>query len=517
MSKKRSKKKKSSDDCSDLKKQCRDLKKQLTDLKKQLVDSEKEIKGLNKELEKKQKRIEQLEAQLKASKRQAGRFSRRNPKKKPKKPGRKKGHKGSFRPIPDHVDQSLHVPIDSCPDCGSTLEEIEDHVQYVEDIPPVRPVVKAYHTQSGWCPKCKKRHRSRHQDQISDATGSAGTVIGPRAVAFASELKHRTGIPFRKISRIFRDILGLQVSAGGLCQAVGRLAAKAESTYDLIIQQAQNSAVIHADETGWLIGGKSAWLWVFTNAELTVYAIRYSRAHGVIEEILGVKFNGVLVSDFFAAYNPIDCDKAKCMAHLLNTLSEMERSKTGIGARFARKACQIIRDAIELKRKKETMSYVSYQKKVQQIETRLDLLLQGNYTEPDNRRLANRMRKHRQALFTFLYDDQVAPTNNHAERQIRPAVIIRKISAGNRTDCGAKTHEILASLIETCCQQNKPFVTVVREILIRYDQPKPFPIFEPPFSGNARAPCRILDAALDHCFPWDFHQFLLDRMRQISI
>jgi hypothetical protein len=89
------------------------------------------------------------------------------------------------------------------------------------------------------------------------------------------------------------------------------LAAKAESTYDLIIQQAQNSAVIHADETGWLIGGKSAWLWVFTNCELTIYAIRYSRAHGVIEEILGVEFDGVLVSDFFSAYNPIDCDKAK--------------------------------------------------------------------------------------------------------------------------------------------------------------------------------------------------------------
>jgi len=510
MAKKRNKKKKACDDCNA-------LKKELADLKKQLAESEKQNRGLEKELEKKQKRIDELEAQLKASKRQAGRFSRRNPKKKPKNPGRKKGHKGSFRPIPDHVDQSFEVPINSCPDCGSRLEAIEDHVQYVEDIPPVRPVLKAYHTQSGWCQKCKKRHRSRHQDQISDATGSAGTVIGPTAVAFASDLKHRTGIPFRKISRIFRDILGLEVSAGGICQAVGRLAAKAESTYDLIIQQAGNSAVIHADETGWNIGGKSAWLWVFTNSGLTVYAIRYSRAHGVIEEILGVEFDGVLVSDFFSAYNPIDCDKAKCMAHLLNTLSEMERNKKGIGARFARKACQIIRDAIELKRKKETMSYVAYQKKVQQIETRMDLLLQGSYTESDNRRLADRMRKHRQSLFTFLYNDQVEPTNNQAERQIRPAVIIRKISAGNRTDSGAKTHEIIASLIETCRQQNKPFVAVVREILIHYDQPEPFPIFEPSSSENARAPCRIIEAALDYYFPWDLHQFLSDRVGSISI
>ncbi len=509
MTKKRNKKKKACNDCND-------LKQELAELKRQRANWEKEIKGLNKELEKKQKRIDQLEAQLRTSKRQAGRFSRRNPKEKPKRPGRKKGHKGNFRPVPDHVDQSFEVPIDSCPDCGSQLETIEDQVQYVEDIPEVRPVVKAYHTQSGWCKKCKKRHRSRHQDQISDAT-AAGTVIGPTAVAFASDLKHRTGIPFRKISRIFRDILGLQVSAGGLCQAVGRLAAKAESTYDLIIQQARNSAVIHADETGWNIGGKSAWLWVFTNYELTVYAIRYSRAHGVIEEILGVKFDGVLVSDFFSAYNPIDCAKAKCMAHLLNTLSEMEKNKKGIGARFARIACQIIRDAIELKRKKTTISQAAYQKKVQQIENRLDLLLQGHYTDPDNRRLANRMRKHRQSLFTFLYEDRVEPTNNQAERQIRPAVIIRKISAGNRTDSGARTHEIIASLLETCRQQNKPFVAVIREILIHYDQPKSYPIFESSSSGNVRGPCRIIEAALDHYFPWDLNRFILDRVRSISI
>jgi len=378
-------------------------------------------------------------------------------------------------------------------------------------------VVKAYHTQSGWCQKCKKRHRSRHQDQISDATGSAGTVIGPTAVAFASDLKHRTGIPFRKISRIFHDILGLDVSAGGLCQAVGRLSAKAESTYDLIVQQAGNSMVIHADETGWLVGGKSAWLWVFTNSDLTVYAIRYSRAHGVIEEILGVEFDGVLVSDFFSAYDPIDCDKAKCMAHLLKTLSQMQSSKKGIGARFARKACQIIRDAIALKRNKEKMPWVTYQKKAQQIETRMDHLLQGNYTDPDNRRLAKRMRKHRQSLFTFLYDDQVEPTNNHAERQIRPAVIIRKISAGNRTDNGAKSHEIIASLIETCRQQNKPYLAVVQEILIHYDQPKPFPIFESASSSNARSPCKIIEAALDPDFPIDLNRFLQDRVGRIPI
>jgi hypothetical protein len=194
----------------------------------------------------------------------------------------------------------------------------------------------------------------------------------------------------------------------------------------------------------------------------------------------------------------------------------MEKSKKGIGARFARKACQIIRDAIELKREKEKMSHRAYQKKVEQIETRMELLLQGNYSDPDNLRLANRMRKHRQSLFTFLYDDQVEPTNNQAERQIRPAVIIRKISAGNRTDGGAKTHEIMASLIETCRQQNKPFVAVVREILIHYDQPKPFPIFQSS-SGKARAPCRIIEAALDIDFSLDLNQSLLHRIRRISI
>jgi hypothetical protein len=103
------------------------------------------------------------------------------------------------------------------------------------------------------------------------------------------------------------------------------------------------------------------------------------------------------------------------------------------------------------------------------IESRMDRLLVRNYTDPDNRRLANRMIKHREHLFTFLYINEVEPTNNAAERAIRPAVIARKLSAGNRSPTGAETHSILASLAATARQHGATLVHAVTDLLRQRD------------------------------------------------
>jgi len=103
------------------------------------------------------------------------------------------------------------------------------------------------------------------------------------------------------------------------------------------------------------------------------------------------------------------------------------------------------------------------------IEARWDRILDRNYRDPDNRRLANRLIKHRDHLFTFLYRKEVEPTNNAAERALRPAVIARKLSAGNRSPTGAETHSILASLAQTARQNGRDFVAAAKEILRRRD------------------------------------------------
>ncbi len=220
----------------------------------------------------------------------------------------------------------------ACPECGGPVTDVKDHEQFVVDIPPVEPRVTRYVRHSGHCAHCRRRVRSRHPEQISDATGAAGVVIGPRAKALAADLKHRLGVPYVKVAEVLAVGFGLTVSRGGWCQADARLAEQARPVYDELLALIRQSAVVHVDETGWRIDTLSAWLWVFTNQDLTVYTIDTGRDHEVVVQILGETFAGVLVSDCFTAYDHLalqDWLKQKCLAHLLRDLRELNASKTG--------------------------------------------------------------------------------------------------------------------------------------------------------------------------------------------
>ncbi len=399
-----------------------------------------------------------LEEARRAGKRQAAPFSRGEPTEDPKPPGRPPGHPGTYRLAPAQVDETLHVPLPRCPRCGGPVEARREHEQFVTDLPPVRPHVRRYLTESGYCPRCRRRVRSRHPDQISQALGAAGSQVGPHVVALAAALKHGFGVPYRKVAGVLLAHFGVRLSAGALVLAERRLAARAEPPYQALVLAVRQSAVVHADETGWRIGGQGAWLWVFCTRQVTVYAIRQSRGADVVEEILGVAFAGVLTSDCFLAYDPFEGVKQKCFAHLLRTLSEIEGLKTRGAVRFPRAVAALLREAMALKAQQAELPAPRYAARGRRLEVRLDRLLAGRYTDPDNHRFAKRLRKQRPHLFTFLSHEGVEPTNNRAERQIRPAVVVRKISAGNRTDAGAHTHEVLTSLLATFHQHGRAFV-----------------------------------------------------------
>ena len=146
-------------------------------------------------------------------------------------------------------------------------------------------------------------------------------------------------------------------------------------------------------------------------------------------------------------------------------------------------AAKIIQRAIDLKRRHQAMSSRGYASARGQIEGRMDRLLDKHYTDPDNRRLANRMIKHRDHLFTFLYVEEVEPTNNAAERALRPAVIARKLSAGNRSPTGAQTHGIIASLAQTARQNGRDFIAAAKAILCHRDPTYIAPVLPTLVSG----------------------------------
>ena len=456
---------------------------QNAELQEQLTQALAAIEKLKKQNELLRAEIEELK---RAGKRQATPFARRTWVEKAKRPGRKAGQ-GKFarreRPTPKRIDETKKVRLHGCPECGGRLREIHQHEQYVADIPKIRPIITRYVTYSGYCVGCRKRVRSRHPEQTSQATGAAGVMVGPRAKALAADLKHRLGGSYGKVSETLNDAFGLQVSRSGWCQADQQLGKTARGAYQELIEEMRHSSVAHVDETGWRINTLSAWLWVFTNQAATVYAIRDNRSSDVVVEILGKGFKGILSSDCFVAYDDkrlADWLKQKCLSHLLRDLTEMEENQTGRAVQFARDGTAILQAALALKAEKKHLPPDVFARRAQALESQLDTLISRlrRLKNPQNIRFARRLRKHRPHLLRFLYVDDLDATNNLAERQLRPAVIIRKTNGCNRTNGGAETHSVLASVLATCRQRSLPILDYM--VGLQRSSSSSLPLIAPP-------------------------------------
>jgi transposase len=414
----------------------------------------------------------ELEEARRAGKRQAAPFSKGPPKTRPNRPGRKPGHPPAHRaaPPPERVDRTVEVPLpERCPRCQNPLDDtpVAVHDQYQIDLPEPKPVVTRFRVPVTRCPLCCRRVQGRHPEQTSDALGAAAVQYGPRLLGFAADLKHRLGVPYRKCASALGTLCGLAIAPSALVRSGHRLRRLARPSYESLIEAARRSPVQHADETGWKIGGHPAWLWDFADRHATIYLIRRSRGHEVAEEVLGGDYRGVLVSDCFPAYDPLPYLKSKGSAHLLRRCSELARSKVRGAVRFPRRVAALLRRALDLKRRRGRISGHGYAVARGRLHAGWRRLLAGRYTDPDNARLARLLCKHRDSVLRFLDHDGVDGTNLLAEREIRPAVVVRKLSAGNRTEAGAETHAVLMSVLRTCARQGRDILGAMTVLLCR--------------------------------------------------
>ncbi len=150
--------------------------------------------------------------------------------------------------------------------------------------------------------------QGRHPRQTSDALGSAASQLGPRALALATQLNKGLGLPYGKTTTVLQQAFGLQVSRGGLCQALARVASKAEPTYKALVEEVRRSASVTPDETGWRVDGKLWWMWAFSTPQVTVYSIQPGRGFEQAAVVLGADFAGFLVRDGWSIYlRPVSC------------------------------------------------------------------------------------------------------------------------------------------------------------------------------------------------------------------
>ena len=411
---------------------------------------------------------DQLDEAQRQAARQAAPFRRRDSKKVPearrKRPGRPKGHPGVHRVVPTHIDAEVEVPLPVCSQCGSAVQAVEPIEQFIEEIPPVRPRVTRLVTYRGQCPCCGEV-QSTHPLKTSDATGAAKTQLGPRALALATTLHKHHGLTMRTTCRVLEQVAGLRLSPGGLAQLVQRVGQKAETPYASLIVDVRAAKAVNADETSWYVGGPGPWLWVFTTATETVYRVESSRGRDVVTETLGPDFAGVLVSDCLASYENVPDRTHKCIAHHLRAIAEARQRPDTVDLSYLDQWTLFFQAVIGFWRARPNMSEVEFAERRSGLEAWLDRLLAMERTQCGDEAIRNRIGKRRESILVCLYEPAAEPTNNRAERDLRPAVIARKVSCGNKTEAGKRSFEVLRSVASSCVKRGHDVVSYLAGLL----------------------------------------------------
>ena len=369
-----------------------------------------------------------------------------------KRPGGKDGHPGSRRPTPQNIDARQEHRLDACPCCGGELQKCNrTRTRIIEDVPQqIQPIVTEHTIHRDYCPACKQHV----EPVVPDAMPNA--ALGHNVVALSSYFHYGLGLSINQCCEILSSTLSTRITSGGLMSAWDRMAEALLPWHEQIANELRATAVLHADETGWRVDGRTHWLWCFADLQSCYYLIDRSRGGPALRQFFINAFAGTLVSDFWSAYLAVTCeDRQYCLVHLLREIEKVdERNGSTPWQAFAKLLRRLVRDGLRLRKRPDfAPAPEKYRSRILLINRRLNQLANdattGMYDDADARRLGERISRYRDHLFTFLDKPEVPADNNHAERQIRPAVIMRKNILCNRSVGGAQTQAILMSVYRT--------------------------------------------------------------------
>ncbi len=429
-------------------------KEQIEYLKKKVKELHEKIKELDKLLEQERKEKERIQKEFEEYKAKYPAtdfipdFIKEPVKHRRKKNGQKKGHKGYTRKIPERIDVVRPLTIEKCPYCGNELSDVQEiRTRYVEDIPEVaNTIVTEYKIERRYCKHCKKIV----EPQVPDALPNAR--FGLRLMLLVVFLKIGMALPVEKIKFLLKVQYNLTISNGEIIKILQQVAKAFGPYYKELERKIRDARVKHSDETGWRIDGKNHWLWVLINKEIALYIIRKKRNYKVPAKVLGKQEGKVVISDRLPTYNNLEkhtgCLQQKCWVHILRNSKDLSK--------HYKEAKTIHRRLKSIYKQAKSYNHKATNEQLSGLLARIDKIAQTRFEHLEVRKFVKSVCKtHRENLFKFVTDLEIDGDNNRAERAIRKAVIIRKISNGNRSKNGARFLEILLSVIETLKLQGK--------------------------------------------------------------
>ncbi len=400
---------------------------------------------------------EQLAAATRAAKRQAAPFSKGPPKDHPKPPGRKPGKDygtKAFRAIPSVIDEVLEAPLPKHCSCGGTIVQDSIEQQYQTEIPR-RPIHRQFNVHLGHCQLCGEPAQGRHPLQTSDALGCCASQLGPDAQAAIVHLNKDAGLSHGKISTLFSTLFGIPLTRGGVCQVMLR-GRQVPAPLPRHHPRPRPAPWIVPDETGWRVGGHSAWLHTFVAEHMVAFLVAKERGYLASSRIIPPNYAGVLGHDGFKAYERFfRADHQTCNNHLLRRCHELLEVATGGAVIFPRKVKAILQEGLDVRDRRDAgkISARTAARRADQLQARMVQLTEPIKTNPDNERFADHLFRQQRHLFTYLRIPGIDATNYRAEQALKGPIVNRKVWGGNRTEDGAAAQGILASVLGTLAKK----------------------------------------------------------------
>jgi transposase len=287
-----------------------------------------------------------------------------------------------------------------------------------------------------------------------------GGLLGPRLTAWIGYLKSVSNCSYTQIGAMLEEVFDLPISRGLLAKAVRKTGDATAQIYDQLCARLPNEPRLNIDETGHQDRGTLMWTWCFRSPKLTVYRISPSRGSQVLTEMLGESFGGVIGSDCFSAYlkyaGSTNVELQLCLAHLIRDARYLTTLPAPWTRRFGEKLLNVLTRVFRLYHRRDELGARVYRRRMDTLREELVRKARAARCGGEAATLAKRIVKQASRWFTFVKHAEVEPTNNLAERALRPIVIARKLTQGTRGPRGQRQAERLWTVIETARQQNVP-------------------------------------------------------------
>ena len=356
------------------------------------------------------------------------------------------------------ADEAYEIDQKACPVTGAPLSArpVGSVGQTVIDVEIT--VAKIETTkQRRWCSACKTIHTARSPIALPNSRFTVRTDV------FLAALKVN-GMAYARSRALASSFLGIRIDENDLVRAMHRVAKALGPLYEEFARQIRTASAVNVDESRWWVSGKGAWLWDFVT-RWTVFIVAETSRSGEVPRRHLEGFKGTVGKDSFGATNGIGSAEQVCLQHYSREIGrtlDLKNPGDEFRRRMAPTLIRILGDARRADKYKSKKRRLECKKR---LEARVGRMARADWTEPNCRRFAKRLRRERGKMFTFLAVDEIKWHNNDAERPFRPSASIRKVSGGSRSMEGARDHAVLHSVNQTCRARKMDFYgSVVRHL-----------------------------------------------------